>query len=55
MASKLYKEDKSKYDETVREYTSLLANYSKYLETIKKMDIKINTLKEGEKFKYKEK
>ena len=55
MAAKLYKEDKSKYDETVREYTSLFANYSKYLETIKKMDIKINTLKEGEKFKYKEK
>ena len=55
MAAKLYKEDKSKYDETVREYTSLFANYSKYLETIKKMDIKINTLKEGERFKYKEK
>ena len=55
MAAKLYKEDKSKYDETVREYTSLFANYSKYLETIKKMDIKINTLKEGEIFKYKEK
>ena len=55
MAAKLYKEDKSKYDETVREYTSLFANYSKYLETIKKMDIKINTLKEGERFEYKEK
>ena len=55
MAAKLYKEDKSKYDETVREYTSLFANYSKYLETIKKMDIKINTLKEGEIIKYKEK
>ena len=55
MAAKLYKEDKSKYDETVREYTSLFANYSKYLETIKKMDIKINTLKEGEIFEYKEK
>ena len=55
MAAKLYKEDKSKYDETVREYTSLFANYSKYLETIKKMDIKINTLKKGERFEYKEK
>ena len=55
MAAKLYREDKSKYDETVREYTSLFANYSKYLETIKKMDNKINTLKEGEIFKYKEK
>ena len=55
MAAKLYKDDKSKYDETVREYTSLFANYSKYLETIKKMDIKINTLKEGEIIKYKEK
>ena len=55
MAAKLYKEDKSKYDETVREYTSLFANYSKYLETIKKMDIKINTLKKGERFEYKKK
>ena len=43
------------YDDTVREYTSLFSNYSKYLETIKKMDIKINTLKECEIFKYKEK
>ena len=55
MAAKLYKDDKSKYDETVREYTSLFANYSKYLETIKKMDIKINTLKKGERFEYKKK
>jgi len=48
-AANLYKKDRKIYDETVRKYTSLFANYSKFLEDIKNMSIKIETIKEGEK------
>jgi ubiquitin-protein ligase len=34
-AAKLYKEDKTRYNEFVREYTSIYSNYSKFLEDIK--------------------
>lgn len=44
-AAKLYKEDKNKYNKTVREYTSLHANYSKFLEDLKKLNLKIQTNK----------
>ena len=33
----------------MQEYTSLFANYSKFLEDIKNMNIKIEKIKEGEK------
>ena len=46
-AANLYKKDRKIYDEIVREYTSQFANYSKFLEDIKNMNIAI---KEGEKF-----
>jgi len=55
IAANLYKKDKKIYDETVREYTSLFANYSKFLEDIKNMNIKINKIKKGEKYKIKKK
>ena len=48
-AAKLYIEDINEYNETVREYTSLYANYSKFLEGIKKLNIKLQTNNE---FKY---
>ena len=50
-AAKLYKEDKNDYDKTVREYTSLYANYSKFLEDTKKLNIKIKINKKKE-FEY---
>ena len=40
-AAKLYKSDKNIYNETVRKFTSLYANYSKFLEDAKNMNIKI--------------
>ena len=53
-AAKLYKEDKKTYDKTVREYTSVFANYSKYLEDVKNLGLKIETVKDDEDFKYRE-
>ena len=53
-AAKLYKEDRKNYDKTVREYTSVFANYSKFLEDVKNLNLKIETVKEGEEFKYTE-
>ena len=49
-AANLYKKDRKSYDETVKEYTSLFSNHSKFLEDIKNMNIEINKIKEGEKF-----
>ena len=49
-AAKLCKENKEFYDKTVRAYTSLYANYSKYLEDIRNMNIKLKINKEGDKF-----
>ena len=40
-AVKLYKEDKQKYDKTVREYTTQFANYSKFMEIVHIMDLKL--------------
>ena len=34
-AAKLYKEDRKNYDKTVKEYTSVFVNYSKFLEDVK--------------------
>ena len=50
-AAKLYKEDKASYDETIREYTSIHANYSKFQENIKNMNLDIKTIKKGNKIK----
>ena len=44
-AAKLYKEDKQKYDKTVREYTTRFANYSKFMEDSKNLNIKIEIIK----------
>ena len=49
-AAKLCKENKKKYDKTVREYTSLFANYSKFQEDIKNLDLKIKIIEKGKKF-----
>ena len=49
-AANLYKKDRKGYNETVKEYTSKFANYSRILEDIKNMGIKIKILKEGEYF-----
>ena len=51
-AAKLYKEDKNNYNTIVREYTSLNANYSKFLQDVDKLNIKLQTAKKGEDFKY---
>ena len=53
-AAKLYKEDKKTYDKTVREYTSVFANYSKFLEDVKNLGLKIEKVKDDEDFKYRE-
>ncbi len=53
-AAKLYKEDRKTYDKTVREYTSAFANYSKYLTDVKNLGFKLETVKEGEEFKFTE-
>ena len=50
-AANLYKTDRKSYDETVKEYTTKFANYSKFLKDVGNMDIKIKKLKKGEKFK----
>ena len=49
-AARLYKEDKKIYDETVRQYTSLFSNYSKFLEDIKNMNIKVIINEKGKPF-----
>ena len=49
-AAYLYKRDRKDYNETVKEYTTKFANYSRFLENIKNMDIKFKILKKGEKF-----
>ena len=51
-AAKLFKEDRKIYDKTVREYTSVFANYSKYLTDVKNLNLKIETVKEGEEFRF---
>ena len=51
MAAKLYKENKIVYEQTVRKYTSQFANYSKFQEDCKKLNIKKKTIKEGETIK----
>ena len=51
-AAKLFKEDKNEYNRTVREYTSLYANYLKFEENVIKLNLKLQTAKKGEKFKY---
>ena len=53
-AAKLYKEDKKTYDKTVREYTSVFANYSKFLEDVKNLGLKIDTVKDNEDLIYRE-
>ena len=50
-AANLYKEDRKIYNDTVKEYTNKFANYSRLLEDIENMGIKIKILKQGEKFK----
>ena len=48
-AAKLYKENKMNYNQTVREYTSRFANYKKFQEDLKKLNLKFRTIKNGEK------
>ena len=50
-AANLYKRDRNSYNETVKEYTIKFANYSRFLEDIKNMEINIKKLKKGERFK----
>ena len=52
-AAKLYKENKNIYNKIVREYTSTFASYSKFLEEMKKMNLDIITIKDGENFNFK--
>ena len=40
-AAKLYKENKTAYNQTVREYTSRFANYTQFQEDLKKLNLKI--------------
>ena len=47
-AAKLYKEDRNEYNRTVREYTSLYANYSKFEEGLNKLNVKIQTAEKRE-------
>ena len=46
-AAKLYKENKSAYNQTVREYTSRFANYKKFQEDLQKLNLKFKTIKSG--------
>ena len=50
-AAKLYKENRNNYEKIVKEYTSTFASYSKFLDEMKKMNLDIKTIKDGEKFK----
>ena len=45
-AALLFKENVNQYKKTVKEYISLFANYSKYIETINNLDIKIKRIGE---------
>ena len=45
-AAKLYKEDINKYNETVREYTAIYSNYSKFMEDIKNIGAKYEIIDE---------
>ena len=51
-AAKLYKKDRNAYDKYVREYTSIYANYSKFLDDLKNMDIIQKINEEGKEFKF---
>ena len=51
-AAKLFKDDRKIYDKTVREYTSVFANYSKYLTDVNNLNLKMETVKEGEEFRF---
>ena len=53
-AAKLFKEDRKIYDKTVREYTSVFANYSKFLEDVKNLGLKIDTVKDNLDLIYRE-
>ena len=53
-AAKLYKENKMIYNQTVREYTSRFANYKKFQEDLKNLNLKFETIKKGEKITLKE-
>ena len=50
-AANLYKRDRNSYNEIVKEHTIKFANYSRFLEDIKNMEINIKKLKKGERFK----
>ena len=50
-AAKLFKENRNIYDKIVREQTSTFASYSKFLDEMKKMNLDIMTIQDGEKFK----
>ena len=49
-AANLYKRDRNSYNEIVKEHTIKFANYSRFLEDIKNMEINIKKLKKGEYF-----
>ena len=51
-AAKLYKKDRNAYDKYVREYTSIYANYSKFLDDLKNMNIIQTINEEGKEFKF---
>ena len=48
-AAKIFRENKKNYNKTVREYTSRFANYIKFQEDLKKLNLKIKTINNGEK------
>ena len=48
-AANLYKRDRNSYNEIVKEHTIKFANYSRFLEDIKNMDIKLKYSKNGKK------
>ena len=47
MLAFFYKKDRSIYEETVRRYTFLFANYSQFIEDIKNMNITIKISKDN--------
>ena len=47
-AAKLYKKDRNIYNKTVRYYTSQYANYSKFLEDVKNLNINYEIIKDEE-------
>ena len=50
-ASELYKKDRKKYEETVKEYTSKFANYSIFQNRLKEFDFKIKYIDKNDKNK----